>query len=211
MLYVLCPVNGGVPGTSIFVACVIFCLRRDRNTENTAIERTDHEIKIDGGWSSGSDDMSVECAAAQSGHLAKSESLHIGRPVQHGRQAKVSLLEYQAEQPEMRDLFKHLKEDGKWVVRDDAWINFLNRKGNLTVGFGSPKCIGPELEFGNTVADHFHEQGRVGLWLSLSRKRDYIFEDRQGFWPSDAGTDGCKEIVPSIGAAVGAEFVIWAM
>jgi hypothetical protein len=72
--------------------------------------------------------------------------------------AKMSLLEYQAEQPETKDFFQHLKKDGKWVVRDDAWINFLDRRGNLTVGFGSPKCIGPELEFGNVVADHFQEQ-----------------------------------------------------
>ncbi len=52
--------------------------------------------------------------------------------------AKVQLLEYQVDQPETRDFFKHLKKDGKWVVRDDVWINFLNRRGKLTVGFGSP-------------------------------------------------------------------------
>jgi len=99
--------------------------------------------------------------------------------------AKMSLLEYQAEQPETRNFFKHLRKDGKWVVRDDAWINFLNRRGNLTVGFGSPKCIGPELEFGNAVADHFHEQGRFGLRLSLSRKRNHLFENRSSFRRSD--------------------------
>jgi hypothetical protein len=37
-----------------------------------------------------------------------------------------------------------LKKDGKWGVRDDVWINFLERRGNLTVGFGSPNCIGPQ-------------------------------------------------------------------
>jgi len=72
--------------------------------------------------------------------------------------AKVELLEYQVDQPETRDFFKHLKKDGKWVVRDDVWINFLNRRGKLTIGFGSPGRIGPELEFGNTVGDHFDEQ-----------------------------------------------------
>ena len=72
--------------------------------------------------------------------------------------AKVELLEYQIDQPETREFFKHLKKDGRWVVRDDVWINYLNRRGNLTVGFGSPGRIGPELEFGNTVGDHFEEQ-----------------------------------------------------
>src|SRR4051812_32934436 len=65
--------------------------------------------------------------------------------------AKVSLLDYQAEQPATRDLFKHLRKDGKWLERDDVWIKFLDRKGKLTVGYGSPKCIGPELEFGTVV------------------------------------------------------------
>ncbi len=89
--------------------------------------------------------------------------------------AKMSLLEYQAEKPETRDFFKHLKKDGKWVVRDDAWINFLNRRGNLTVGFGSPKCIGPELEFGNTIADHFQEQVLIikTAWGGKSLGRDF--------------------------------------
>jgi hypothetical protein len=72
--------------------------------------------------------------------------------------AKVSLLEYQAQQPATRDLFKHLRKGDKWVERDDVWIKFLDRKGKLTVGYGSPKCVGPELEFGNVVGDHYEEQ-----------------------------------------------------
>jgi len=35
--------------------------------------------------------------------------------------------------------------------RDDVWIKFLDRKGKLTVGYGSPGCIGPELGFGNVA------------------------------------------------------------
>ncbi len=68
--------------------------------------------------------------------------------------AKLQLLEYQIRQPATRDLFKHLQKDGRWVERDDVWIRFLNRKGKLTAGYGSPNCIGPELEFGNVVGDH---------------------------------------------------------
>ncbi len=89
--------------------------------------------------------------------------------------AKISLLEYQVDQTETRDFFKHLRKDGKWVVRDDVWINFLNRKGNLTVGFGSPNCIGPELEFGNTVGDYFEEQVLIikTAWGGKSLGRDF--------------------------------------
>ena len=89
--------------------------------------------------------------------------------------AKVELLEYQVNQPETREFFKHLKKDGEWVVRDDVWINYLNRRGNLTVGFGSPGRIGPELEFGNTVGDHFEEQVLIikTAWGGRSIGRDF--------------------------------------
>ena len=89
--------------------------------------------------------------------------------------AKIELLEYQVDQPETRDIFKHLKKNEKWVMRDDVWINFLNRKGKLTVGFGSPNRIGPELEFGNTVGDHFEEQVLIikTAWGGKSLGRDF--------------------------------------
>lgn len=45
--------------------------------------------------------------------------------------AKVELLEYQINQPEMRDFFKHLKKDGRWVERDDVWINYVKHMANF--------------------------------------------------------------------------------
>src|SRR5947209_4126073 len=72
--------------------------------------------------------------------------------------AKVSLLEYQANQPATRDLFKHLRQGDKWIERSDVWIKYLDQKGKLTVGYGNPKCIGPELEFGMVVGDHYDGQ-----------------------------------------------------
>jgi alpha-galactosidase len=89
--------------------------------------------------------------------------------------AKVSLLEYQINQPATHDLFKHLQKDGKWVERDDVWIKFLDRKGKLTVGYGSPGCIGPELEFGNVVGDHYEQQVLLikPAWGGRSLYRDF--------------------------------------
>src|SRR5262249_48769244 len=89
--------------------------------------------------------------------------------------AKVSLLEYQAQQPATRDLFSHLRKDGKWIEREDVWIRFGDRKGNLTVGYGSPKCIGPELEFGTVVGDHYAEQVLLikTAWGGRSLYRDF--------------------------------------
>ena len=89
--------------------------------------------------------------------------------------AKVSLAEYQAEQPATRDLFKHWRKDGKWIERDDVWIKFLDRKGKLTVGYGSPKCIGPELEFGTVVGDRYAEPVLLikTAWGGRSLYRDF--------------------------------------
>jgi alpha-galactosidase len=69
-------------------------------------------------------------------------------------------LEYVAKQPGTANQFKHLLDtDGKWVVREDVWCHFLDRrKGKLTVGFGAgPDTIGPELGFGWVVGEAFEE------------------------------------------------------
>jgi hypothetical protein len=89
--------------------------------------------------------------------------------------AKVSLLEYQASQPATAPLFAHLRKDGKWIERDDVLIKFLDRKGKLTVGFGSPGCIGPELEFGNCVGDRHAEPVLLikAAWGGRSLYRDF--------------------------------------
>lgn len=68
-----------------------------------------------------------------------------------------ALLEHQATDAKTKDLFKHLRHGDEWIVRDDAFIKFLNRKGGLTIGYGSPNRTGVELEFGTVMADHFDE------------------------------------------------------
>jgi alpha-galactosidase len=67
------------------------------------------------------------------------------------------LLNHQATAPATKDLFAHLRKDGEWIVRDDAFIKYLKRHGGLTIGYGSPKRTGVELEFGTAMADKFDE------------------------------------------------------
>ena len=69
--------------------------------------------------------------------------------------AQVSLLDHQITAPETAELFAHLHVDGEYIVRDDVWVEFLGHRGGLTPGFGSPDRIGPELQFGTVVGDHF--------------------------------------------------------
>ncbi|MCP4453390.1 MAG: sialate O-acetylesterase, partial [Planctomycetes bacterium] len=71
--------------------------------------------------------------------------------------AQRKLLDHQATDPETSDLFKHLRSDGQWIVRDDVFIKFLDRKGGLTIGYGSPGRTGVELEFGTMMGNHYDE------------------------------------------------------
>jgi hypothetical protein len=89
--------------------------------------------------------------------------------------AKMSLVDFQAEQPETREFFAHMRRDGKWIERDDVWIKFLDRKGPLTAGYGSRNCIGPELEFGHVVGEHYEEPVLLikTAWGGRSLFRDF--------------------------------------
>ena len=86
-------------------------------------------------------------------------------------------LEYLTKGPSTSGKFKHLVgKDGKWVVRDDVWIHYLNRKGKLTVDYGVRKArIGPELGFGDVIGDYF--EGPVLLiklaWGGKSLAKDF--------------------------------------
>ncbi|MBT7256025.1 MAG: hypothetical protein HN882_13560, partial [Planctomycetaceae bacterium] len=50
--------------------------------------------------------------------------------------AKNTLLEHQAQDAKTKELFNHLRSNDEWVVRDDAFIKFLDRSGGLTIGYG---------------------------------------------------------------------------
>jgi alpha-galactosidase len=89
--------------------------------------------------------------------------------------AKVSLAEAQLDKPGVRDLLAPWRHGGKWIGRDDVWIKFLDRRGKLTVGFGSPKCVGPELGFGSVVGDRYEEPVLLikAAWGGRSLYRDF--------------------------------------
>jgi alpha-galactosidase len=71
--------------------------------------------------------------------------------------AKNTLLDHQATDPKTKELFAHLRKDGKWIERDDVFIKYLKRHGGLTIGYGSPGRTGVELEFGNAMGNQFEE------------------------------------------------------
>jgi hypothetical protein len=89
--------------------------------------------------------------------------------------AKISLLERQIRAPGTSKLFAHLHDNGVWKTRDDVHIRFLGRSGPLTVGYGSPDRIGPELQFGHVMGDHFPEPVLLikTAWGGKSLYRDF--------------------------------------
>lgn len=74
--------------------------------------------------------------------------------------AATSLMEHLLANPETAPTYKHLKKaDGAWAVRNDVWIRYLERKGNLSVGYGCAATqFGIELQFGNVVGDSMKNQ-----------------------------------------------------
>lgn len=85
------------------------------------------------------------------------------------------LLNHQIMASDTKDFFAHLHRGGEYIKRDDVWIDYLGRRGNLTVGYGSPGKIGPELEFGNTIGDELTEQVLLikTAWGGKSIGRDF--------------------------------------
>ena len=85
------------------------------------------------------------------------------------------LLNHQIRAPETKAFFAHFHNDGKYIERDDVWINYLERRGRLTVGYGSPGRIGLELEFGHVMGNHFEEPVLLikTAWGGKSIGRDF--------------------------------------
>jgi alpha-galactosidase len=68
-------------------------------------------------------------------------------------------LEHLVKAPATASQFASLVDDaGKWRVRNDVWISYLDRRGPLSVGYGArQETIGPELGFGWVMGDAFDE------------------------------------------------------
>lgn len=82
-----------------------------------------------------------------------------------------------------KEKMKHLRDaDGKWVVRDDVNISFKAkdnvRKGGLTIGYtgyGGSSHIGPELQIGHVLGNHFDEPVLLikTAWGGKSLQKDF--------------------------------------
>ncbi len=121
--------------------------------------------------------LSLACLLASSPASA-AETIRVfilaGQSNMEGK-AQLPLMEHMATQPSTAARYAHLREGDEWGVRDDVWIDFLGRRGPLTVGFGSPGRVGVELDFGHVVGDHFEEPVLLikTAWGGRSLYRDF--------------------------------------
>lgn len=106
-----------------------------------------------------------------------------------------------------KERMKHLRDqDGKWVERDDVVISFKAkdkvRKGPLTIGYtgyGGRSHIGPELQFGHVMGDHFEQPVLLikTAWGGKSLHKDFRP-------PSSGGETGVyyKQMIAEVRAAL---------
>ena len=80
-------------------------------------------------------------------------------PADAKRNGGLGSLEHLAKDPAGAELYGCLLDaGGGWRTRDDVFIDYLERRGALTVGYGvRPDRIGPELGFGWVVGDALAE------------------------------------------------------
>lgn len=84
--------------------------------------------------------------------------------------------------------FRHLRDgNGRWVEREDVWIAYGNRRGNLVPGFGvSREKIGPELGFGWVMGENLRHQVLLikTCWGGHSLKEKFLPPSSGGPGPS---------------------------
>ena len=86
-------------------------------------------------------------------------------------------LEYIVKDPKTAARCKHVVDkDGKWVVRDDVWIWYFDRKGGLTAGYGAKETtIGPEFQFEHAMGEALDNQVLLIkiAWGGKSLQKDF--------------------------------------
>lgn len=86
-------------------------------------------------------------------------------------------LEYFVKNEKAPQRFQQLVDsDGQWIVRDDVWIWYFDRKGGLTAGFGAKDTsIGPEFGFGHAVGESLDDHVLLikTAWGGKSLAKDF--------------------------------------
>jgi alpha-galactosidase len=86
-------------------------------------------------------------------------------------------LQYIVRAAKTAEMTRHVVDkNGDWIVRDDVWIWYFDRKGGLTAGYGSNETtIGPEFQFGHAMGQAFDNQVLLIkiAWGGKSLQKDF--------------------------------------
>jgi len=101
--------------------------------------------------------VAVTSLAAGAGDTGKTYKvfLYAGQSNAQGK-APIAIAEAQAEAAATKDLYQHLRKDGKWIVRDDVFFKYGPAKGPLKIGMGSWR-FGSDHEFASMMGERFEE------------------------------------------------------
>jgi hypothetical protein len=102
---------------------------------------------------------------------------------------RTSVIANRLKDPKLKEGFEKYQKDGKFVERDDVFINHIEsgRHGPLSVGYGAKKDeIGPELAFGWAMGNKLDEDVLIikAAWGGKSLERDFF--PPNGKMPSEA-------------------------
>ena len=141
-------------------------------------------------------------AAWAPGHVEPKGRLKVfilaGQSNMEGYGSELSL-GYMADDPTTQPAFRRLRSGIGYVEREDIWVRYGRRKGNLTLGYGAVtnggprrgRLFGPELGFGMVMGDLFEEQVLLikCCWggAALGRQPDETGTRTNDFYPSSAG------------------------
>lgn len=93
-------------------------------------------------------------------------------------------LEHAMRAPGAEKQYRHLKDnDGNWAVREDVWVSYQTEKAGLKLGglgigysaYPGKHHIGPELQFGHRLGDHYDQQVLLikTAWGGKSLHKDF--------------------------------------
>ncbi|MEM9345922.1 MAG: sialate O-acetylesterase [Planctomycetota bacterium] len=119
---------------------------------------------------------------------------------------------YLIEDPEKGPGFKHLMDGDEFAVREDVWVWFSQKYGDLGVGYGGTgknstsgnqqSMFGPELGFGHVIGDKFGEQVLLikCAWGGKSLAKDFLPPGSGGPGPEyELAMKQTKEVLGNLG------------
>jgi alpha-galactosidase len=113
--------------------------------------------------------------------------------------AHIAIAEAQAEAPATKELWQHLRKEGKWIEREDVFFRYASQGpmgtfGKLKIGMGSFR-FGGDHEFATMMGEHFTEP------VVISKSAYGGSSLTRNFRPPSAGLPSAEKLQAELAAA----------